>query len=150
MPPILDLQMRQLLIIMFPRGSPSSEKTKSDVEEKTNEVVVIAFYGTSCMGKSELVTFIKEKADEDGTFVQDISKDTVARPMMDAYYKEHPEMPFEDVYMTIYNEVVQKFTDDSFAPCEASNLEKTLCFLMTPGQTKTTPENSNRRHHSWI
>lgn len=114
---------------MFPRGSPSSEKTKSDVEEKTNEVVVIAFYGTSCMGKSELVTFIKEKADEDGTFVQDISKDTVARPMMDAYYKEHPEMPFEDVYMTIYNEVVQKFTDDSFRALRSLKPGKNIVFL---------------------
>lgn len=114
---------------MLVTGSPSSEKTKMEREERENEVTVIAFYGTSCMGKSELVHFIREKADQDGTFVQDVSKDTVARPMMDAYHKDHPELPFEDVYMTIYGQVVQKFTEDSFRALRSLKPGRNVVFL---------------------
>lgn len=97
---------------MQPRGSPSSEK--SIAQDCDNAVVVIAFYGTSCMGKSELARFVKDKAAQTGVHVLDVNKDTVARPMMDAFYQEHPDLPFEDVYMKIYGQVEQKFTQDTF------------------------------------
>lgn len=128
-PPTPVKLFRQLLIMMLSRGSPSSEKTKLEPETKENEVVVVAFYGTSCMGKSELVAFIRDQAKIDGSFVQDVSKDTVARPMMDAYHKEHPELPYEDIYMTIYGNVVQKFIEDSFRALRSLQPGKNIVFL---------------------
>lgn len=113
MPPIRVLFVRQLLIIMLSTGSPSSDKTKEKTE-RDNEVVVIAFFGTSCMGKSELVHFMRQRGEEDNTTVVDVNKDTVARPLMDAYYAEHPDLPFEDVYMNIYGQVTEKFVDEAF------------------------------------
>ena len=99
---------------MLTRGSPSSDKTSMEADHKEGIVTVIAFYGTSCMGKSELVKFIRQKGADDGTHVVDVSIDTVARPMMDAYQEKNPAIAYEDIFMTIYGEIVQKFTDDIF------------------------------------
>ena len=98
---------------MQPRGSPSSENTIAN-DDNENQVTIIAFYGTSCMGKSELSKFVKDKASQEGANVVDVNKDTVARPMMDAFYQEHPDFLFEDIYMRIFGLVEQKFNHDTF------------------------------------
>lgn len=114
---------------MLATGSPSSEKTKMETDEQENQVTILAFYGTSCMGKSELVSFIREKAGQSGTMVADISKDSVARPLMDAYHPNHPDVPYEDIYMTIYGDIVQKFTDDTFRALRNLKTGKNIVIL---------------------
>lgn len=108
-------------------GSPSSQQPlqESPTEDPKvaifhpetnakNVVVVVAFYGVSCMGKSELVTYVRDRARLDKVVVADVSKDSVSRPMLDAYQKLHPEIPFQDIYMTIYSEVMRTFSDEVF------------------------------------
>lgn len=100
---------------MFPTGSPSSEKSllqNADDLQSVNSVLVVAFYGVSCMGKSELVTFIREKSRQDIINVVDISKDSVARPLMDLFHKENPSVPFTDIYMTIYERIEKAFNSE--------------------------------------
>lgn len=100
---------------MLQTGSPSSEKTKMERDEEIQgEVIVLAFYGTSCMGKSELVRFIRDRSSQDSVHVQDISKDVVAKPLMDAYHASHPEMLYENVYMTIFGQVVEAYWSEAF------------------------------------
>lgn len=99
---------------MLQTGSPSSEKTKMDDQEIRNEVIVLAFYGTSCMGKSELVRFIKERSAEDRVHVQDISKDVVAKPLMDAYHQANPDVLYENVYMTILTDILETYCTETF------------------------------------
>lgn len=64
------------------------------------------------MGKSELVTFIREKSRQDIINVVDISKDSVARPLMDLFHKENPSVPFTDIYMTIYERIEKAFNSE--------------------------------------
>ena len=90
--------------------------------EKTakNSVIIIAFYGVSCMGKTELVRFLRERARHDEITIFDISKDHVARPLMDAFAQQHPDVRFQDIYMTIYDQVEKAFCDA--ATCAMDNL----------------------------
>lgn len=99
---------------MLRTGSPSSEITKLQIEECDNQVIVLVFYGTSCMGKTELVRLLREMSVVDSILVQDVSKDTIARPLMDAYSKEHPEILYEDIYMTILSQITKQFAEDAF------------------------------------
>jgi hypothetical protein len=77
-----------------------------------NVVVIVAFYGVSCMGKSELVSYVREKARHDEIAVNDVSKDTIARPLLDAYQKANPSVPFQDIYMTIYSNIIEIFINE--------------------------------------
>lgn len=102
---------------MYPTGSPSSEKTLSQSPEDDSprgSVLIVAFYGVSCMGKSELVTFIREKARHENINVVDISKDSVARPLMDVFHIQNPSVPFTDIFMTIYGQIEQAFNNEIF------------------------------------
>jgi hypothetical protein len=85
-----------------------------------NSVIILAFYGVSCMGKTELVLFLRERARHDEITIFDISKDHVARPLMDAFAKQNPEVRFQDIYMMIYDNVEKAFCDA--ATCAMENL----------------------------
>lgn len=98
-------------------GSPSSDKTLSqstEENESRGSVLVIAFYGVSCMGKTELVSFVRDQARQENINVMDVSKDSVARPLMDAFHIQNPHIPYTDIFMTIYSQVEQAFKDEIF------------------------------------
>ena len=85
-------------------------KSSSKLEKPSKSLVlIIAFYGVSSMGKTELVNFLREKASQDAVHVLDISKDSIARPLMNSYHSKNPDTPFEDIYMNIYPQVESAF-----------------------------------------
>lgn len=75
-------------------------------------ILVLAFYGVSCMGKSELVAYLRERSRVDKISLTDISKDAVAKPLMDAYHRENPDLPYKDIYMTIHDQIVAAFEEE--------------------------------------
>lgn len=66
------------------------------------------------MGKSELVAFMREQARSQQTTVVDISKDAVARPLMDVFHKQNPDVPFTDIFMTIFPQILATFKSEIF------------------------------------
>jgi len=80
-----------------------------------NSVLIISFYGISCMGKSELVRMIIERAKADGIHTQKVCKDAVSKVLVDEFSKANPEVPYENIFMTIFPEIRQAFSDGVFA-----------------------------------
>lgn len=109
-----------------------SENSKMNITEKSNELIVLVFYGTSCMGKTELVRFIKEKSKDDGIWIQDVSKDVIARPMIDAYHKEHPEVLYENIYMGIFEQVAKVYWEQTFRALDKLKPGKNIVVLDDP------------------
>ena len=55
-----------------------------------NCLFIIVFYGTACMGKTELVNTLKIWVSSTEVWVTDVNKDRVARHLMDAYQNFTP------------------------------------------------------------
>jgi hypothetical protein len=94
-----------------------------------HSVVILSFYGVSCMGKTELVRFLRERARLDELTIFDVSKDHVARPLMDAYAKQHPEVRFQDIYMRILDQIEKAFADGAFSAMQNLRPGKNILIL---------------------
>lgn len=70
---------------------------------------IVSFNGVSCMGKSEFIRGLKKYASAGNVVFHEVSKDTVARPLMDAFAQENPEVPFANIYMTILGPILAAF-----------------------------------------
>lgn len=79
-----------------------------------NAVTIIPFYGLSCMGKSELVAFLRSYAPKDNVSVFDVSIDAIANPMMKEFKLNNPEVNDEDIYMKIYDKISKRFAEQIF------------------------------------
>lgn len=94
-----------------------------------HSVLILAFYGVSCMGKTELVRFLRERARVDELTIFDVSKDHVARPLMDAYAQLHPQERFQDIYMRIYDQVEKTFCDAALTAMQSLRPGKNILIL---------------------
>lgn len=102
---------------MGPKGSGKELASQGGLlaPADKNSVLVISFYGISCMGKSELVRMIVERAKADGIHTQKVCKDAVSKVLVDDFAKANPEVPYENIFMTIFPEIRQAFADGVFA-----------------------------------
>lgn len=75
---------------------------------------IVSFNGVSCMGKSEFIRGLKKHASAANVTFHEVSKDTVARPLMDAYAQENPNVPFANIYMTILGPILSTFESKLF------------------------------------
>lgn len=73
-------------------SSESDLKGRHEMDGKDNKLIIVVFYGVSCLGKTTFTRMIREHCGKNRITMKCTSIDIVATPVIKKYKEEHPEV----------------------------------------------------------